>query len=103
MEKIDFLNTGGTTVKTLFVDDARDVKNYLPSKVLLSFRNILNSDNQPAREFTYEDEIVQISKSNKKKGTYYGDICLICGMGELKDQGGCATCSNCGAQLKCGL
>ena len=44
-----------------------------------------------------------IEKIDKDFGTQGGDICSVCKMGELKEYGGCATCSNCGAQIKCGL
>jgi len=40
---------------------------------------------------------------DKKVGGNVGDICQICEAGELVDFGGCFTCNNCSAQLKCGL
>jgi ribonucleoside-diphosphate reductase alpha chain len=43
------------------------------------------------------------TKHGKDIGTDVGNICPICLEGEVIDSGGCSTCSNCGAQLKCGL
>lgn len=43
------------------------------------------------------------TKHGKDIGTEVGDLCPICNEGEVIDSGGCNTCSNCGAQLKCGL
>lgn len=57
-----------------------------------------------ARVLDYgENGLYLIQKTNKVKGTSSGDICQICEAGTLKEYGGCNTCSNCGAQLKCGL
>ncbi|QVK21797.1 vitamin B12-dependent ribonucleotide reductase [Mycoplasmatota bacterium] len=36
-------------------------------------------------------------------GAEIGDICPICNEGTIMDIGGCNTCNNCNAQLKCGL
>ena len=36
-------------------------------------------------------------------GSEVGDTCPICRQGVVKDIGGCNTCINCNAQLRCGL
>lgn len=36
-------------------------------------------------------------------GSEVGDTCPICRMGVVEDIGGCNTCTNCHAQLRCGL
>lgn len=43
------------------------------------------------------------NKLDRKIGTDVGDICPICKEGTVEDLGGCNSCTNCGAQLKCGL
>ena len=48
-------------------------------------------------------EVAMLREVSKEIGVYSGNVCQICEIGALQDQGGCATCSNCGAQLKCGL
>lgn len=55
------------------------------------------------RKLVYGDDVYTILKTNKKKGTGEGDICTICTIGILQNQGGCYTCSVCNASLKCGL
>lgn len=82
----------------LFVANAKDIKNFLPGTALLDMRL-----EGTARIMVYSDGEYKIEPSNKTKGVYVGDICVVCGLGEVVDAGGCATCSRCGAQLKCGL
>uniref|UniRef100_UPI00352B29DE hypothetical protein n=1 Tax=Aerococcus urinaeequi TaxID=51665 RepID=UPI00352B29DE len=36
-------------------------------------------------------------------GSDIGDTCPICRQGIVEDLGGCNTCTNCQAQLRCGL
>src|SRR5699024_2941369 len=36
-------------------------------------------------------------------GSDSGDTCTICRQGVVEDIGGCNTCTNCNAQLRCGL
>jgi hypothetical protein len=45
----------------------------------------------------------KIELSDRKIGTSSGNVCSICMAGELTDYGGCSTCNNCGAQIRCGL
>lgn len=82
----------------LFIENAKDVKNFLPNSELLGMR----LEGQ-TRVMIYDVGEYKIEVSNKKKGVYIGDVCAMCGMGEVVDAGGCATCSQCFAQLKCGL
>ena len=49
------------------------------------------------------DTINELRSTNVTIGSEVGDTCPICRKGEVKDIGGCNTCTNCGAQLKCGL
>ena len=55
------------------------------------------------RALHYSDEIHVLENVDQEKGVYAGNICVICSIGVIQDLGGCATCTNCGAQLKCGL
>ena len=36
-------------------------------------------------------------------GSEVGDTCPVCRKGTVEEIGGCNTCTNCNAQLKCGL
>lgn len=82
-----------------YVKNPKDIKKYLPNQEIKSMK-LYGKD----RVFTYDDgREFKIEFTNKVIGTGSGDICQICESGELQDMGGCYTCNNCGAQLKCGL
>jgi hypothetical protein len=84
----------------LFVENVKDLKDFLPQgDTVLSVKFI-----EGGRKILYKDSgWYIIEESDKTKGIYAGNICTVCEMGEIVDSGGCATCSRCGAQLKCGL
>jgi ribonucleoside-diphosphate reductase alpha chain len=42
-------------------------------------------------------------RQDRDMGNEVGDICPICLEGVVEEIGGCNTCTNCNAQLKCGL
>jgi len=42
-------------------------------------------------------------RQDRDIGNEIGDICPICLEGVVEEMGGCNTCTNCNAQLKCGL
>jgi ribonucleoside-diphosphate reductase alpha chain len=83
---------------TIFVENPKNVKDFLPQTELLGMR----LEGQ-ARIMIYSDGEYRIEVTNKTKGMNLGDICFVCGQGEVIDAGGCHTCSVCNAQLKCGL
>ena len=83
-----------------YVKDVRDIQKYLPEETLLSVKLLSNG----SRKFLYEDSgWYFVEKTTKEKGIYEGDICPMCESGEMVDMAGCMTCSNCMAQLKCGM
>ena len=84
-----------------YVKDVRDIQKYLPQdEVLLSVKMVDNHN----RKFLYKDTgWYYVSHTTKTKGIYEGNICPMCESGEMIDMGGCMTCNNCMAQLKCGL
>ena len=49
------------------------------------------------------DSISNLAATDVTIGNEIGDTCPICRQGTVEDLGGCNTCTNCGAQLKCGL
>lgn len=98
------LYKGGAKGGTVYVDGSRD------SQVLTL----------KAEENSFDDEEETIVKTAKKPvvlvdtiqdvrstdvtiGSEVGNTCPVCRKGTVKDMGGCNTCTNCGAQLKCGL
>jgi ribonucleoside-diphosphate reductase alpha chain len=49
------------------------------------------------------DPTLRADRQGREVGVEIGDICPICKEGTVIESGGCNTCTNCGAQLKCGL
>ncbi len=102
VEKIyEKLYLGGAKGGTVYVDGSRD------TQVL----SLTNEDLEVSEQLDLElndqkkdlDESKVVSKQDKDIGTEIGQICPICKEGKVIDSGGCNSCSNCGAQLKCGL
>ncbi len=103
------LYNGGAKGGTVYVDGSRD------AQVL----SLSNDDNEP--ETTLADmglDVAETSTINanarpasdlkndrqdRNIGVEVGDTCPICQEGIVEDIGGCNTCTNCNAQLKCGL
>jgi ribonucleoside-diphosphate reductase alpha chain len=46
---------------------------------------------------------MRADRIDRNIGVEVGDICPICLEGVVEEIGGCNTCTNCNAQLKCGL
>ncbi|WP_408006729.1 vitamin B12-dependent ribonucleotide reductase [Pseudalkalibacillus sp. A8] len=98
------LYNGGAKGGTVYVDGSRD------SQVLTL----------KAEENTFDDDSVASKTEEKKKvvlvdtisdlrstdvtiGNEVGNTCPVCRKGKVKEIGGCNTCTNCNAQLKCGI
>jgi len=107
VEKIyERLYDGGAKGGTVYVDGSRD------SQVLSLTNDELKDERVEqldlgiqVKEVSKEEKDINPprTKHGKNIGTDVGDICPICNEGKVIDSGGCHTCSNCGAQLLCGL
>ncbi|WP_427110931.1 vitamin B12-dependent ribonucleotide reductase [Lysinibacillus xylanilyticus] len=89
------LYKGGAKGGTVYVDGSRD------SQVLT-----LEAEETDVTETKLiELDVIADVKSTQVKnvGNEIGDTCPICQIGTVIDAGGCHTCNNCQAQLKCGL
>jgi ribonucleoside-diphosphate reductase alpha chain len=89
------LHKGGAKGGTVYVDGSRDSQ-------VLSLTNEENNLEETSVRLE-DNNNVEEDKSAEKYGTEVGDTCIICRVGTVIDAGGCNTCNNCNAQLKCGL
>ena len=91
---------------TVYVDGSRDTQiltlkkdDNLPKQVDIEDFGITVEEKTVLKE---KDEINPArTKANKNIGVEIGDLCPICNEGTVEDIGGCNTCTNCNAQLKC--
>lgn len=107
VEKVyERLYKGGAKGGTVYVDGSRD------SQVLT-----LKAEENDMDQLSFEEELVeehtkrpvvlvdtiQALASTTVIGSDVGNTCPVCRKGTVEEMGGCNTCTNCGAQLKCGL
>ena len=110
VEKIyERLYLGGAKGGTVYVDGSRD------SQVLTlkAEENVWDEEGKIEEEKEHVkinkdktflvDSITNLEATDVTIGNEIGDTCPICRQGTVEDLGGCNTCTNCGAQLKCGL
>lgn len=97
------LYKGGAKGGTVYVDGSRD------SQVL----TLKAEDNEMDAGFVEEkigerpvmlvETIQELGSTNVTIGSEVGNTCPVCRQGTVQEAGGCNTCTNCQAQLKCGL
>ncbi|WML45281.1 vitamin B12-dependent ribonucleotide reductase [Neobacillus sp. PS3-40] len=97
------LYRGGAKGGTVYVDGSRD------SQVL----TLKAEENKVDESFTVKgkskqhvvlvDTISDLRSTDVTIGSEIGNTCPVCRKGKVKEIGGCNTCTNCGAQLRCGL
>jgi ribonucleoside-diphosphate reductase alpha chain len=99
------LYNGGAKGGTVYVDGSRD------SQVLTLKAEENSFDEEEIQEevktekkpIVLLDTIQDVRSTDVTIGSEVGNTCPVCRKGTVKDMGGCNTCTNCGAQLKCGL
>lgn len=98
------LYKGGAKGGTVYVDGSRD------SQVLTlkAEENVFSDTKEESvveekKKVVLVDTINELRSTNVTIGSEVGNTCPVCRKGEIKEMGGCNTCTNCGAQLKCGL
>lgn len=93
------LYNGGAKGGTVYVDGSRDAQ----VLSLTAEENTFEGAEPTTPKIVLVDTINDVRATDVKVGNEIGDTCPICRKGEVIDAGGCTTCNNCGAQLKCGL
>ncbi|MDX8344810.1 vitamin B12-dependent ribonucleotide reductase [Rossellomorea sp. YZS02] len=108
VEKVyERLYKGGAKGGTVYVDGSRDSQ-------VLTLKAEENSFDDEEEQVQHDiptskkpivllDTIQDVRSTDVTIGSEVGNTCPVCRKGTVKDMGGCNTCTNCGAQLKCGL
>ena len=98
------LYRGGAKGGTVYVDGSRDAQ----VLTLEAEENVMDDHHQEEqvlqkRPIVLVDTIQALRSTNVNIGSEVGNTCPVCRQGTVEEMGGCNTCTNCGAQLKCGL
>ena len=92
---------GGAKGGTVYVDGSRDAQ-------VLSLTADDNNEQTDAsakedKKVIMVETIKPLEDTGVTIGNEIGNTCPICRQGKVEDRGGCNECTNCGAQLRCGL
>ncbi|MEI5908106.1 vitamin B12-dependent ribonucleotide reductase [Bacillus spongiae] len=103
VEKVyERLYKGGAKGGTVYVDGSRDSQ-VLTLKAEENGTENKDDKKENQHKVVLVDTIQEIRSTNVTIGSEVGNTCPVCRKGTVKEVGGCNTCTNCGAQLKCGL
>ncbi len=103
---------GGAKGGTVYVDGSRDAqvltltrddKDSKPKQVDIKDMGLEVEEKPKKTKKEPKTKGLRSDRQDRNIGIEAGDICPICLEGTVEDLGGCHTCTNCNAQLKCGL
>ena len=97
------LYKGGAKGGTVYVDGSRDSQVLTLKAEENTFEDEAPEEVQTKRPIVLIDTIQDLRSTNVTIGSEVGDTCPVCRKGTVEEMGGCNTCTNCAAQLKCGL
>lgn len=100
------LYKGGAKGGTVYVDGSRDAQVLTLKAEENTFEDteeVTTEEEKPKSRVVLMDTIIDLRQTDVTIGSEVGDTCPVCRQGTVEDLGGCNTCTNCGAQLKCGL
>jgi len=96
------LYRGGAKGGTVYVDGSRDSQ-VLTLKAEENTFEETKQEEKPKQHVVLVDTISDLRSTDVTIGSEVGNTCPVCRKGKVKEIGGCNTCTNCNAQLKCGL
>ncbi|HSP20853.1 MAG TPA: vitamin B12-dependent ribonucleotide reductase [Planococcus sp. (in: firmicutes)] len=97
------LYKGGAKGGTVYVDGSRDSQVLTLKAEDNTFEEPHQEEVKGKRPIVLIDTIQDLRSTNVSIGSEVGDTCPVCRQGTVEEMGGCNTCTNCNAQLKCGL
>jgi ribonucleoside-diphosphate reductase alpha chain len=104
VEKVyERLYKGGAKGGTVYVDGSRDSQVLTLKAEDNSQEEQIDKKERQKQHVVLVDTIHELRSTNVTIGSEVGNTCPVCRKGEVKEIGGCNTCTNCNAQLKCGL
>ncbi len=104
VEKVyERLYRGGAKGGTVYVDGSRDSQVLTLKAEENTNEQLSMFDEKPHQHVVLVDTISDLRSTDVTIGSEVGNTCPVCRKGKVKEIGGCNTCTNCNAQLKCGL
>ncbi|MEH7356905.1 vitamin B12-dependent ribonucleotide reductase [Neobacillus drentensis] len=104
VEKVyERLYRGGAKGGTVYVDGSRDSQVLTLKAEENTNEQLSMFDEKPNQHVVLVDTITDLRSTDVTIGSEVGNTCPVCRKGKVKEIGGCNTCTNCGAQLRCGL
>ncbi|OZS78811.1 ribonucleoside-diphosphate reductase, adenosylcobalamin-dependent [Tetzosporium hominis] len=97
------LYRGGAKGGTVYVDGSRDSQVLTLKAEENDMTEVQTEVVEEKRPIVLIDTIQDLRSTNVTIGSEVGNTCPVCRKGTVEELGGCNTCTNCGAQLKCGL